>query len=75
MSSAFDTIDRKELIHTLENMLEEDEIRMCKMLLSETTVILRFGREYFEEFKTNIGSPQGDAISSSLVENNIKIIA
>ena len=35
MSSAFDTIEREELLQILELILEEDEIRMCRLLLSE----------------------------------------
>ena len=36
---------------------------MCRILLSKTTMTLRFGTECCETFKTNKGSPQGDAIS------------
>ena len=43
MSSAFDTRDREELISILENILDEDEVRMCRILLSKTTINLRFG--------------------------------
>ena len=64
MSSAFDTIDREELISIiLEKILDEDEVRMCRVLLSKTTMTLRFGTENSETFKTNKESPQGDAIS------------
>ena len=63
MSSAFDTIDRAELMNILESILDDDELRMCRILLSKTTMTLRFGTECCETFKTNKGSPQGDAIS------------
>lgn len=33
MSSAFDTIDRYELITELETIVNEDEIRICRLLL------------------------------------------
>ena len=63
MSSAFDTIDRSRLMKDLETILDEDEVRMCRILLSETTMKLRFGDNVEETFDTNIGSLQGDAIS------------
>jgi hypothetical protein len=63
MSSAFDTVDREELLKVLEDIVNEDELRMCRLLLSNTTMKLRFGEHQEETFKTNKGSPQGDAIS------------
>ena len=63
MSSAFDTIDREELMGILETILEEDEVRMCRLLLSNTSMKLRFGSECEETIQTNKGAPQGDAIS------------
>ena len=63
MSSAFDTIDRAELISVLEKILDEDEVRMCRLLLSDTKMKLRFDGHTEETFSTNKGSPQGDAIS------------
>ena len=35
MSSAFDTIDRDKLIEVLKEFLDEDEVRICRILLSE----------------------------------------
>ena len=63
MSSAFDTIDREELMSILEEFLDEDEVRMCRLLLSTTTTTLRFDNSPEQTFSTNKGSPQGDAIS------------
>lgn len=40
MSSAFDTIEREELMQALELILKEDEIRMCRLLLTETSTTL-----------------------------------
>ena len=62
VSSAFGTIDREELLQILELILEEDEIKMCRLLLSETSTTLHFGKDFTESFETNKGSPQGDAI-------------
>lgn len=62
MSSAFDTIEREELMQALELTLKEDEIRMCRLLLTETSTTLWFGKDFTESFETNKGSAQGDAI-------------
>ena len=63
MSSAFDTIDREELMTILEEFLDEDEMRMCRLLLINTTMTLRFENGSEQTFATNKGSTQGDAIS------------
>ena len=65
MSSAFDTIDRAELISILETIVDEDELRMCRILLSDTTMKMRFDNHEEETFQTNKGSPQGDGISGT----------
>ena len=59
-SSAFDTIKRKSLIKCLENLLDEDELRMCHLLLSKTTIKIKFDDHDLDSFLANIGSPQGD---------------
>ena len=56
MSSAFDTIDRAELMNILETIVDEDELRMCRLLLSETTIKMRFDNHDEETFATNKGS-------------------
>ena len=38
MSAAFDTIERELLLKILEEMIDKDEIRIVKYLLSNTTV-------------------------------------
>ena len=49
----------------LETLLHEDEQRMCRLLLSNTTISIKFGNHDLETVETNIGSPQGDAISGT----------
>ena len=54
MSSAFDTVDRDELMQILELVLEEYEIRMCRLLSSETYTTLHFGNDlqnYLKQIK------------------------
>ena len=65
MSSAFDTIDRKSLLKELSTFLDDDEMRMCQLLLANNDVSLRFDNHPEESFTTNKGSPQGDAISGT----------
>ena len=38
---------------------------MCRLLLSNTTISIKFGNHDLETVETNIGSPQGDAISGT----------
>ena len=66
MSSAFDTIDRRSLLNELTSFLNEDECRMIRLLLSNTSITIRFDNHEPETVSTNIGSPQGDSISGCL---------
>ena len=65
MSAAFDTILRHKLINELETILNEDEMRMSQLLLSNTTISIKTGNLISEPCKTNIGSPQGDGLSGT----------
>ena len=65
MSSAFDTIDRKSLLDEMSTFLDNDEMRMCQLLLANNDVYLRFDNHLEEYFTTNKGAPQGDAISGT----------
>ena len=53
-------------MQTLELILEEDEIRMCLLLLSETSLIPRFGKDFTESFETNKRSLQSYGISGDI---------
>ena len=78
MSSAFDTIRRKNLMDELENILGEDEQRMCRLLLSKTTITIKFGNHEPETVSTNVGSPQGDGSSGKFFniefENALRLL-
>ena len=66
MSSAFDTINRSELINTLQTFIPDDEMRFIRLLLSNTTLEVKVQGAKQELFGTNVGSPQGDGISGPL---------
>ena len=77
MSSAFDTIDRQILLDILREIVEEDELRMIRFLLSDTIINTRInGATKEKPFESNIGSPQGDSLSPVLfsiyLENALK---
>ena len=65
MSSAFDTINRQKLMNELNTFLDEDECRIIRTLLSDTSINIQFEDRKGEEMETYIGSPQGNAISGT----------
>ena len=67
MSAAFDTIRRDRLLDILNNILEEDEVRIIRFLLSDTKINIRVDGATIEKpFTTNVGTPQGDGLSPVL---------
>ena len=63
MTSAYDTIQRTKLIEILESFLREDEIRIIRVLLSNTTLDIKSSSSISNPFDVNLSSPQGDGIS------------
>ena len=77
MSAAFDTIDRQILLDIIERIVEEDELRIIRFLLSDTVINTRInGATKERPFVSNIGTPQGDSLSPVLfsvyLENTLK---
>ena len=66
MSAAFDTILRNRLITIVSTFLEEDEVRMIRYLLTNTTLKVKINGVEGEPFTSNIGSSQGDGLSGKL---------
>ena len=66
MSKAFDTVRRDVLMRILESFLQESELRMIRILLTETWLEPRVKGASKSSFKTNIGVPQGDSLSPVL---------
>ena len=57
---------RTKLTEILESFLREDEIRIIRILLSNTTLDIISSSNIRNPINTNIGSPQGDALSGCL---------
>ena len=68
MSSAFDTIYRDKLISIAESFMDEDDVRIIRKLLSNTTLEVMVEGAETTKFRSNIGSPQGGSISGPLFE-------
>ena len=67
MSAAFDTIDRHKLLDILQTIIQEDEHRIIRFLLSNTKINTRIiGKSKTNTFNSNIGTPQGDSLSPVL---------
>ena len=66
MTSAFDTIDRSHFIQIIDRIGSSDDSRLARVLVSDTSLEIKFnGIKDSVPFTTNIGSPQGDAISGT----------
>ena len=66
MTSTFGIIKRTKLIEILESFLREDEIRIIRIHLSNTTLDIKPSSSISNPFDTNVGSPQGDNLSGCL---------
>ena len=67
MSAAFDTINRQKLLLILSEIIEEDELRMVRFLLSNTVINMNInGATQRRSFSANTGTPQGDGLSPVL---------
>ncbi|EGZ09592.1 hypothetical protein PHYSODRAFT_523092 [Phytophthora sojae] len=50
LSRAFDTIDRHKLLEVLRTFLTDDDVRLIRLLLANTTLALRSGRRTLDPF-------------------------
>ena len=67
MSAAFDTINRAALLDILSGIIEEDEMRIIRFLLSNTTINMKVNAATeTHSFTANTGTPQGDGLSPVL---------
>ena len=67
MSSAFDTIKRTTILELLEKCgCTDDELRIVRLLLSNTMIRVRVNNSFSVVFQTFIGAFQGDCLSGIL---------
>ena len=67
MSSAFDTISRETVLNVLEDAgCTSDEIRLVRLLLSNTVLRVKVNNSISVEFQSTTGAFQGDALSGNL---------
>ena len=67
MSKAFDTIDRSRLLNILNARgISEDNDTLIKILLSNTSLQVKQGKNIAREFKTNRKVPQDNGLSPIL---------
>ena len=66
MSSAFDTIHRYKVLEIAEKILDEDGLRILRILLSNTSIEIKVKGAKTKPIETNIGGPQGDSYSGPL---------
>ena len=67
MSSAFDTINRQTVLNVLNDAgCTDDEIKMVRLLLSNTILKIKVNNSFSVEFQSTTGAFQGDALSGNL---------
>ena len=66
MSKAFDTVQRKLLIDLLNNVISPGNLRVIEILLTNTTLAVKFKKNIGTIFNTTRGVPQGDSLSPKL---------
>ena len=59
-------VHRDKLMEVLKTFLDEDELRLIRLLLSDTSLEARVNRSKSIQFSTTIGTPQGDDLSPVL---------
>ena len=68
MSSAFDTINRQTVLNVLDDAgCTDDEIKMVRLLLSNTILKIKVNNSFSVEFQSTTGAFQGDALSGNLL--------
>ena len=71
MTSVFDTIWRHKLIENTKKILDEDEMRILRELLSDTDLDIKIQGADTKPFQSNIGALQGDAVSGPFFPQSI----
>ncbi|GFS25796.1 very-long-chain enoyl-CoA reductase [Elysia marginata] len=67
MSAAFDTINRSQILDILKTIIKEDELRIIRLLLSNTEINTKInGSSKAMPFMSNVSTHQGDSLSPVL---------
>ena len=66
--NVLDTIKTESLLQVLVSYLEEDELRMIRILLSNTTLELKMKDKETNSFESKIESPRGYGLSGLLFD-------
>ena len=67
MSSAFDTINRQMVLNVLADAgCTDDELRLVRMLISNTRIKVNVNGTISLEFESILGAFQGDCLSGDL---------
>ena len=66
MSKAFDNVNRLELLKDLRKILQDDELHMVKILITDVQLQVKNKDIIGEKFITTKGIPQGDSMSPLL---------
>ena len=66
MSKAFDKVDRNKLLEMLAEILDESEMRLMDILISDVLLNVRLGDTLGKDILTLIGIAQGDCLSAIL---------
>ena len=78
MSSAFDTMERCKLLDVVGQFMCEDNQRILRLLLSDTSIEIQIKGAETNAFKSNIGGPQGDSYSgpqfTTYFENSLRTV-
>ena len=63
MSKAFGSVKRMHLMNDLNEILEEDELHIIKILLNHVSLMVKNNKIVENIFETSTGIPQGDCLS------------
>lgn len=68
IAQAFDSVDRLHLLEFFEQegWMDEDECRMTRLLMTDTTLQVRVGATLSSTFQSFLGTLQGDALSTMI---------
>ena len=64
MSKAFDTVKRRMLLNDQRDILDKDELHLCRLLIEDIKLFITCGKEKGEYITTKKRLCQGDYLSA-----------